>query len=116
MHTNRPHRLKTFNYLGCHRYFLTFCTNFRAKLFVDAEVVQLVLSQFLRAANEETFSILAYCFMPDHVHFLVQGDSESSDGRRFIKLGRQYAGYAYSIEYGQKLWQPSGFERVLRND
>jgi putative transposase len=116
MRTNRPHRLKTFSYLGCYRYSLTFCTNFRAHLFVDAEVVQLVLSQFLRAAGEEGFSVLAYCFMPDHVHFLVQGDSEWSDGRRLIRQGKQYAGYAYSGKYGRRLWQPWGFERVLRNE
>jgi REP element-mobilizing transposase RayT len=116
MRTNRPRRLKSFDYLGCHRYSLTFCTNFRARVFVEREVVELVLAQFLRAAREETFSVLAYCFMPDHVHFLAQGDSASSDGRRLITLGKQYAGYAYSKKYGQKLWQPWGFERVLRND
>jgi REP element-mobilizing transposase RayT len=54
--------------------------------------------------------------MPDHAHFLVQGNSESSDGHRLIRLGKQYAGYAYSAKYGQKLWQPWGFERVLRDD
>ena len=116
MHTNRPHRLKIFDYLGCYRYFLTFCTNFRANLFVESEVVELVLSQFLRAAGDEDFSVLAYCFMPDHVHFLVQGNSDASDGRRLIKLGKQYAGYAYSIKYRKKLWQPWGYERVLRDD
>src|SRR5215203_1802731 len=101
MYTKRPHRLTTFTYIGCYRYSLTFCTHFRAKLFTDADVVQLVLSQFLRGASEEGFSVLAYCFMPDHVHFLVQGNSESSDGRRLIKLGKQYAAYAYSMKYGQ---------------
>ena len=116
MHTNRPHRLRGFDYLGFYRYSLTFCTDFRARLFVEPEVVELVLSQFLRAVTEEEFSLLAYCFMPDHVHFLVQGNAESSDGHRLIKLGKQYAGYAYSQKYGCKLWQPWGFERVLRDD
>jgi REP element-mobilizing transposase RayT len=77
--------------------------------------VQLVLSQFLRAVGDEQFSVLVYCFMPDHVHFLVQGNSESSDCRRLIKLGKQYAAYTYSAKYGGKLWQPWGFERVLRD-
>jgi len=116
MQTNRPRRLEGCDYLGCYRYSLTFCTNFRAKLFVEPEVVQLVLSQFLRAVGQEEFSVLAYCFMPDHVHVLVQGNSESSDARMLIKLGKQYAGYAYSAKYGRKLWQPWGFERVLRDD
>jgi putative transposase len=83
---------------------------------VNSDVVELVLAQFVRAAKDEAFSILAYCFMPDHVHFLIQGDSEWSDCRRLIKLGKQYAGFAYSRKYGGRLWQPWGFERVLRND
>jgi putative transposase len=116
MRTNRPHRLPGFDYLGCYRYSLSFCTHLRAQLFVTSEVVELVLSQFLRAVREEEFSLLAYCFMPDHVHFLVQGNAESSDGRRLIKMGKQYAGYAYSKKYGAKLWQPWGFERVLRDE
>lgn len=80
MRTNRPHRLKEFNYLGCYRYSLTFCTHLRAKLFAESDVVELVLSQFLRA------------------------------------VGKQYAGYAYSKKYGARLWQPWGFERVLRHE
>ena len=68
----------------------------------------------LSAATE--FSIAASCFMPDHVHLLVQGASETSDARLFIKLGKQYAAYAYSRKFGRKLWQPWGFERVLRTD
>jgi len=116
MHTKRPHRLKTFTYVGCYRYSLTFCTHLRAKLFVEPEVVQLVLSQFLRAVGQEEFSLLAYCFMPDHVHFLVQGNSETSDARMLIKLGKQYAGYAYAQKCRHKLWQPWGYERVLRDE
>lgn len=116
MHTKRPERLKGFSYIGYYRYSLTFYTHFRSRVFVTADVVELVLLQILRAAGEEDFSVLAYCFMPDHVHLLVQGNSESSDGRRLLKAAKQYSGYAYSQKYGQKLWQPWGFERVLRDD
>src|SRR5215203_3928038 len=116
MYTNRPQRLRGVSYLGCSRYFLTFCTNFRAPLFVKPDVVELVWAQFLRAANEQQFSVLAYCFMPDHAHFLVHGNSEASDARRLIKSGNQYSGYAFSMAYGRKLWQPWGYEHVLRDD
>ena len=33
----------------------------------------LVLQQFLRACIEAKIEIIAYCFMPDHVHQLVKG-------------------------------------------
>jgi REP-associated tyrosine transposase len=114
--TRRPQRLKTFDYLGPHRYSLTFCTHFRERVFVDAAAVELVLSQFSRAASEQQFSVIAYCFMPDHVHLLVEGLSHDSDCKRFIKLAKQYAAYEFSKGRGKRLWQPWGFEHVLRDE
>src|SRR5438132_3334111 len=60
-----PEHLKTFDYIGLHRYSLRFCTDTRRPLFTITERVDLVLEQFVRAATEEGFAIVAYCFMPD---------------------------------------------------
>src|SRR5712691_3203103 len=87
-----PERLKTFDYMGPHRYSIRFCTFERKPRFADQDVVDLTLKQFLRAAAEERFEILAYCFMPDHVHLLIQGSSEDSDCKRFIFRAKQYSG------------------------
>ena len=54
--------------------------------------------------------------MPDHLHLLIEGTSDNSDGRRFIKLFKQYSGYLYSQERNDTLWQRYGFEHVLRDD
>lgn len=109
-------RLKTFDYLGAHRYFLTFCTADRHHVFEDAGFVELVLMQFLRAAASLGFSIVAYCFMPDHVHLLVEGLSPDSDLRRFAKDAKQYSGFEYKQKKAKALWQPSYYENVLRED
>jgi putative transposase len=114
--TGRPRHLETFDYLGLHRYFLTFCTHSRRALFNEPRLVDLVLSQMLRAARDEQFAVVAYCFMPDHVHLLVEGQADTSDCLRFIKGAKQYSGYHYSKIIGDRLWQRYGFERVLRND
>ena len=116
MLTGRPGHLDTFDYIGLHRYSLTFCTNQRQRLFTSVEVVELTLAQILRAAAENQFGILAYCFMPDHLHLLVEGHSDKSDCRRFIARAKQYAGFYYSKAYGATLWQRYGFERVLRSE
>ncbi len=116
MITNNPGHLKGFNYLGLHRYSLTFCTDGRQRLFTDAATVELVVQQLRRTANEQKFSVIAYCFMPDHLHLLVEGTSDDSDGRRFIKAFKQYSGYYYSKTRNEKLWQRYGFEHVLRDD
>ena len=116
MITNNPGHLEGFSYLGLHRYSLTFCTDGRRRLFTDRAVVELVIQQLRRAANEQKFSVTAYCFMPDHLHLLIEGTSDDSDGKRFIKTFKQYSGYYYSQEWHDVLWQRYGFEHVLRDD
>ena len=116
MRTNRPARLKSFSYVGIHRYSLTFCTNWKRRLFENAAAVELVLSQFLRIAAQEQFSILAYCFMPDHVHVLIEGLSANSDAKKFITKSKQCSAHAYAKKFRARLWQPFGYEHVLRDD
>jgi putative transposase len=116
MRTKRPARLKNFSYIGIHRYSLTFCTDWRRKHFENATAVELVLSEFLRVARKEGFSILAYCFMPDHVHIIVEGIRADSDGKKFISTAKQCAAHQYADKFKQRLWQPFGYEHVMRDD
>jgi putative transposase len=116
MRKRAPSRLKGFDYLGRHRYSLTLCTARRRPLFVSGPVVTRVLSQILRASVEHDVAVLAYCFMPDHVHLLVEGQTARSDGKRFIVRAKQYSGYDYSKQFGGRLWQRYGFEHVLRDE
>ncbi len=116
MRTGRPSRLHAFDYRGLYRYSLTFCTDWRRQLFVRHEAVDLVLSQFLRTAANEEFAIIAYCFMPDHVHLLIEGLADTSDGKRFIIRSKQCSAHAYAAILKARLWQPNGFEHVLRDE
>ena len=50
MRSRRP-RLKTFEYIGRYRYFLTFCTHNNDRVFVCADSVDLVWSQILQTAT-----------------------------------------------------------------
>ena len=116
MRTSKPEHLAGFSYVGYHRYSLTFCTKDRKRLFVSDAVVDLVLSQISRAAIECEFAVLAYCFMPDHVHLLVEGRAEHSDCKQFIARAKQYSGFYYSKTYRVRLWQRYGYDHVLRDD
>jgi putative transposase len=78
--THGPGHLRTFDYVGLYAYFLTFCRDRRRRIFSDASAVELVREQILRAAAYERFAVVAYCFMPDHAHLLVEGQCDSSDG------------------------------------
>jgi putative transposase len=114
--TRNPGHLRAFDYTGFYRYFLTFCTESRQHLFTKPDAVDLVHSQFVRAAADEAIGIVAHCFMPDHVHVLTEALDERSDGLRFIKRAKQLSGFYYAKRFGHRLWQRYGFERVLRNE
>src|SRR5262249_31098595 len=68
------------------------------------------------AANDEGFEIIAYCFMPDHLHLLIEARSEASDCLAFIRRAKQFSGFYYSKAFRRRLWQRYGYERILRND
>jgi len=63
----RP-RFDAERYVGPNRYFLTFCTAGRKRWFTEADDVRLVLDQILQSALAFDIEVIAYCFMPDHVH------------------------------------------------
>ena len=115
MYDRRP-RLRSFDYLGIYRYFLTFCVHERAPVFTVAETVALVLSQILDAARQHRFAVIAYVFMPDHVHLLVEGRDDSADLKAFASLAKQKSAYAYSQVEKKRLWPPSYYDRVLRSE
>ena len=116
MRTNYPRHLPDFNYTGPHQYSLTFCTFDRQHHFVDADTVTEASSQILRAAEEQHFAVIAYCFMPDHAHLIVEGLTADADLRRFISRAKQYSGYRFSKRTGKRLWQRYGFEHVVRDN
>jgi putative transposase len=116
MPTHGPGHLRTFDYLGLHRYFLTFCCHEKLPAFRDRSAVELTLMQLRRAADLEAFGVAVYCFMPDHVHLLAEAVAENSNGLRFIARFKQFSGFYYKQRYKRTLWQRYGYEHVLRED
>ena len=107
-------RLKDFNYKGFYRYFLTICTFEKSKYFTDNGLVYKVLDVLREVSNHCQFDIWAYCFMPDHLHLLIEGKDESSDMCKFVALFKQYSGYQFKKECGRKLWEENYYEHILR--
>jgi putative transposase len=115
MFTGRPEHIKGFDYLGPRQYFLTFCTYSRIRCFVTDDAVATVRTQVERAAAEQDIALIAYCYMPDHVHFLAEGKAENSDCLQFIARGKQFSGYHYRAKFNHRLWQRYGYEHALRS-
>jgi putative transposase len=115
MFANRP-RLHASCYRGEQRYFLTFCTDKRSRAFAARSTVELAWREILHSADRRAFEAIAYVFMPDHVHLLVSGRDAASDLRAFVHLAKQRTAFEYARTSGLKLWQPSYWDRVLRDE
>ena len=111
----RP-RLRDFDYLGTYSYFITILTKNRGSHFKEVEVVRTLTDILLEEARSEKFNILAYCFMPDHLHLLVIGQDDRSDARKFVRLFKQKSGYWFKKNYNKNLWHISYYDHVLRKE
>ena len=112
----KPTRLKDFSYRGCYRYFITVRSHNFERRFVTDEVVARVLGILEDTAEHESFSVWAYCFMPDHAHLLVEGKNGRADMQHFIALFKQRTSHWFTTAYGAKLWASNYYEHVLRSD
>jgi len=66
-----------------------------------------------RTAGSHQFHVFIYCFMPDHVHFVVEGE-ESSDLVRFISDFKRLTAFHFKERNNERLWQESFYDRLLR--
>jgi len=54
--------------------------------------------------------------MPDHLHVLAQGVDAAADMCAFVHLAKQRTAFGYARATARKLWQPSYWDRVLRDE
>jgi len=70
--------------------------------------------EIVHACRFKQFALLAFVFMPDHLHLLVEGLSDDADFRIFMRALRQRTTVEYHRFAPGVLWQDGYFERVLR--
>jgi len=109
-------RLRGFDYKGTYRYSLTFCTHGKRRHFTDASTIITITAFLQRAAEKYTFKVWTYCFMPDHLHVLIEGDDPGADMKKFAAAFKQQSGFWFRKTRNQDLWQINYYEHVLRSD
>ena len=108
-------RLHSFDYSGPNAYFIT-CSTYRKRLyFKDEAVVDIVLPLLKSLGRQNSFTIYAYCFMPDHLHLLLLGEDKSSL-HTFMRKFKQETSFEFKRTCGNALWQRSYYDHVLRKE
>ena len=110
----RPPRLPGFDYVGVHAYFLTISTFNRVPWFAVGECADACRQQLVRTSSDYGFDVIAYCFMPDHMHALVEAERDDADFRRFVSMFKQRSAHDHLGVHAGRLWQANYFERTLR--
>jgi putative transposase len=111
-----PPRLSLFSYTGLQRYFVTMCTAGRQRVFECEAWDSLVLVHFRQSAARHDSALLAYCFMPDHLHLLIEARDEGGNLLSLVSDAKQRSGYAYRRLTGCALWHRGFYDHVLRDE
>jgi putative transposase len=107
-------RLYPRDYCGFARFFITICCAGREPLLTSPSVCQWLIDLLRAEAAAASFLLMAYCFMPDHLHLLLESGAPSCNFIRFIKAFKQKSGYAYQQKTDHKLWQRYFYDHILR--
>ena len=109
-------RLKNFEYKGSYRYFITLCAANKRRVFEDVIFINWLVEVLRENSRVAGFKVWAWCFMPDHLHLLVEGEGADSDVKRFISAYKQRTAFYYKKKTALPLWQINFYERVLRKE
>jgi putative transposase len=116
MTRRRPPRLHDSCYIGAQRVFLTMCTFERKAYFAERLVSDCAREQLLSTAERWCIEVVAFCFMPDHLHVLLEGTTEQADCRKCADVFRRVSGYHFERNRESRLWQGGYFDHVLRRE
>ena len=108
-------RLTAFDYCGPRIYSVTCCTFERATWFTDVATVEPASTHLCELAAKWTFDV-TYCFMPDHVHLVLEGKSDGSDLRKLMSAWKQQTADHHRRLGTGRLWQPGFYDHVLRDE
>ena len=107
-------RLPAERYRGRKLYFLTLCFHKRVRFGANPRVARWIIAQIREHAAASEFFIHAYCVMPDHVHMLAGGRSETSNMLKFVMTFKQETAVEFASRTHRPLWQFKYYDHILR--
>jgi REP element-mobilizing transposase RayT len=98
-------------------YFVTACCYRQQRHFSDDRAAKILYREFCILGNEGACDNLAFVVMPDHFHWLVQlnGESSLSQSVRLLK-GRSARKINREKSSGNRTWHPGFYDRAIRRE
>ena len=112
----RPHHLPDENYQGPVTVAFTCCIKNKKHNIAKEEIVTQCAEILIKESTEMSCDVLAYVFMPDHCHILLQGKSEHANTLKAMRNYKQKSGFWFSKTQQKINWQKSFYDRIIRSD
>jgi putative transposase len=112
----RNHRLHRELYKGLVSVSFTLCIQDKKPVFIEAALVKTFTEILTSLIDKSTCEIPVYCFMPDHLHLLIQGNSDTSDVWKAVVSFKQRTGFWLSSNRPGIKWQKDFYDHLIRTD
>ncbi|MBI4516469.1 MAG: transposase [Deltaproteobacteria bacterium] len=83
-------------------------------LFDEPDVVSIFLATLREALGRWCCSAPVCCFMPDHLHLIVQGDTDRPDTRGAMAAFKQKSGFWLRRHRPGRAWQKDFWDHIIR--
>lgn len=111
----KKHRLPIEAYQGEVIAAFTLCLKDKNPAFEQSEVARALVEMLRQACDEHQCVALVYCFMPDHLHVILRGQSAEANLWRAVVQFKQRSGFWLAQEQGCR-WQKDFYDHVMRKD
>jgi len=111
----KKHHLPRLNYVGEVCVALTACIEAARPIFRKSEIV-VTFTDILREAAERNDCVVpVYCFMPEHLHRVIKGQTQGADTWKAICRFKQRTGYWLS-QNSSVIWQSDFYDHIICRD
>jgi putative transposase len=112
----KKHRLSLDCYKGRVRVTFTLCVEEKKVLFTEKVIVDTFLEILLEAKNKHDCRNWVFIFMPDHLHLILEGNSEKADLWKTLVLFKQKTGFWLSKNRKGMRWQKDFYDHIHRKE
>ena len=112
----KHHRLSREYYRGQITVAFTLCIADNKPLFRDTEVVHEFIDLLRLSAEKHRCLVPIYCFMPDHLHVMLQGTTDETDLWQAIVQFKQRSGFWLGRRRPGVSWQKDFYDHIIRRD
>ena len=112
----RKHRLALSCYQGYVRASFTVCIKNRKHVFTNPYIVENFTSALESSIRKHSCVNWVYLFMPDHLHFILEGADLDANIWKAVVLFKQKTGHWFSKNMPEVRWQKDFFDYLHRKE